>query len=183
MRVWCFFLHFLCVLTNIHVAIQGRDCLVQKFRNSSVMLEDPAYRPKVRWDIPFHLLLITDQFELFFTYHDNLGRVGTEDVFPASDNASKLKRSCENAEHVGTLFRNLGGLQELIGKGLFAPSAGQHMRDEQRRRRSQYDRGTSMAAREEIEYDPQFSGYSCKHLFQRKSLNLTRCRLKDHGTY
>ncbi len=28
-------------------AIQGKDCLVQKFRNSSVMLENPAFRPKV----------------------------------------------------------------------------------------------------------------------------------------
>lgn len=28
-------------------AIQGKDCLVQKFRNSSVMLEAPHYRPKV----------------------------------------------------------------------------------------------------------------------------------------
>lgn len=29
------------------LAIQGKDCLVQKFRNSSVMLEAPHYRPKV----------------------------------------------------------------------------------------------------------------------------------------
>ena len=33
---------------ELHVAIQGKDCLVQKFRNSSVMLEAPHYRPKVR---------------------------------------------------------------------------------------------------------------------------------------
>ncbi|TGO69124.1 hypothetical protein BOTNAR_0015g00400 [Botryotinia narcissicola] len=77
-----------------YATIQGRDCLIQKFRNSSVMLEPPHYRPK-------------------------------------------LKRSCENAEHVG----------------LFAPSAGQHLRDEQRRRRSQYDRGTSLAEREEYGFD------------------------------
>lgn len=31
----------------IRIAIQGRDCLVQKFRNSSVMLEHPGFRPKV----------------------------------------------------------------------------------------------------------------------------------------
>lgn len=37
--------------------------------------------------------------------------------------------------------------------GLFAPSAGQHLRDEQRRRRSQYDRGTSLAEREEYGFD------------------------------
>lgn len=30
------------------IAIQGKDCLVQKFRNSSVMLEAAHYRPKVR---------------------------------------------------------------------------------------------------------------------------------------
>lgn len=33
--------------------------------------------------------------------------------------------------------------------GLFTPNAGQHFRDEQRRRRSQYDRGTRLAALEE----------------------------------
>lgn len=33
--------------------------------------------------------------------------------------------------------------------GLFAPRAGQHFRDEQRRRRSQYDRGTRLAAIED----------------------------------
>ena len=35
--------------------------------------------------------------------------------------------------------------QEMNSIGLFAPRAGQHFRDEQRRRRSQYDRGTRMA--------------------------------------
>ncbi|RAL60197.1 hypothetical protein DID88_000818 [Monilinia fructigena] len=103
-----------------YATIQGRDCLIQKFRNSSVMLEPPHYRPK-----------------LFFTYLDGSDAEGLEDEFPSSDNASKLKRSCENAEHVG----------------LFAPSAGQHLRDEQRRRRSQYDRGTSLAEREEYGFD------------------------------
>lgn len=50
--------------------------------------------------------------------------------------------------------------------GLFAPSAGQHLRDEQRRRRSQYDRGTSLAEREEYGFDdgfmppPSYLGYS-----------------------
>lgn len=34
-------------------AIQGRDCLVQKFRNSSVMLEHPSFRPKVRRKFAF----------------------------------------------------------------------------------------------------------------------------------
>lgn len=39
-----------------------------------------------------------------------------------------------------------------IFKGLFTPNAGQHFRDEQRRRRSQYDRGTRLAALEEYDY-------------------------------
>jgi hypothetical protein len=39
---------FIILKTNIQQAIQGKDCLVQKFRNSSVMLEEPAFRPKVR---------------------------------------------------------------------------------------------------------------------------------------
>lgn len=37
--------------------------------------------------------------------------------------------------------------------GLFTPNAGQHLRDEQRRRRSQYDRGTRLAALEEYDYE------------------------------
>ncbi|KAM0819194.1 putative RNA recognition motif 2-domain-containing protein [Seiridium cardinale] len=63
---------------------------------------------------------------------------GEEEQFPEPDNQSKMKRSCENAEHVG----------------LFTPNAGQHYRDEQRRRRSQFDRGTRLAAMEEYDYPP-----------------------------
>jgi hypothetical protein len=54
-------------------------------------------------------------------------------VFPAPDNWSKVKRSVDNAQHIG----------------LFPPRAGQQTRDEQRRRRSQYDRGTPRAQAEE----------------------------------
>ncbi|KKA17546.1 Meiosis protein MEI2 [Rasamsonia emersonii CBS 393.64] len=85
------------------LAIQGKDCLVQKFRNSSVMLEDPSFRPKI--------------------FHTGTGPLaGTEDRFPGPDNLSKMRRSVENAEHVG----------------LFAPRVN---RDEQRRRRSSLGRG------------------------------------------
>lgn len=84
---------------------------------------------------------------------------GQEEAFPEPDNQSKMKRSCENAEHVGKkaalqleyslLYRvNLTRIP-----GLFTPNAGQHFRDEQRRRRSQYDRGTRMAALEEYDYE------------------------------
>ncbi len=38
------------------LAIQGKDCLVQKFRNSSVMLEHPSFRPKVL-SLTLHLSL------------------------------------------------------------------------------------------------------------------------------
>ncbi|KAK3322173.1 RNA recognition motif 2-domain-containing protein [Apodospora peruviana] len=104
-----------------YATIQGKDCLVQKFRNSSVMLEAPHYRPK-----------------LYFTSNGpRPDLAGEEETFPEPDNQSKMKRSCENAEHVG----------------LFTPNAGQHFRDEQRRRRSQYDRGTRLAALEEYDYD------------------------------
>ncbi|KAH6604093.1 meiosis mei2 [Trichoderma cornu-damae] len=104
-----------------YATIQGKDCLVQKFRNSSVMLEAPHYRPK-----------------LYYTSNGPTPDVaGQEEPFPDPDNQSKMKRSCENAEHVG----------------LFTPNAGQHFRDEQRRRRSQYDRGTRLAALEEYDYE------------------------------
>ncbi|KAK4216660.1 RNA recognition motif 2-domain-containing protein [Rhypophila decipiens] len=104
-----------------YATIQGKDCLVQKFRNSSVMLEASHYRPK-----------------LYYTVNGPKPELaGDEEPFPKPDNQSKMKRSCENAEHVG----------------LFTPNAGQHFRDEQRRRRSQYDRGTRLAAYEENEYD------------------------------
>ncbi|KAK2767901.1 hypothetical protein FQN53_006441 [Emmonsiellopsis sp. PD_33] len=96
-----------------YATIQGKDCLVQKFRNSSVMLEHPSFRPKI--------------------FHTGTGPLaGTEDRFPGPDNPSKMRRSVENAEHVG----------------LFAPRVGQQYRDEQRRRRSQFDRGTTAAERE-----------------------------------
>ncbi|KAJ4391321.1 hypothetical protein N0V93_004938 [Gnomoniopsis smithogilvyi] len=103
-----------------YATIQGKDCLVQKFRNSSVMLEQAHYRPK-----------------LYYTSNGPVpDMAGQEEPFPEPDNQSKMKRSCENAEHVG----------------LFTPNAGQHFRDEQRRRRSQYDRGTRLAALEEYDY-------------------------------
>jgi hypothetical protein len=39
-----------------------------------------------------------------------IDRAGQEDEVPASDNASKLKRSCENAEHVGEFFPEVRNL-------------------------------------------------------------------------
>ena len=82
-------------------AIQGRDCLIQKFRNSSVMLERREYRPVVCYAqlSSTLLLLLTDIAQLYRT-----GRgvdAGTEEEFPQPDNHAKLRRSCDNAEHVG----------------------------------------------------------------------------------
>jgi len=35
------------ICTLSYANIQGRDSLIEKFKNSSVMLEDPSYRPKI----------------------------------------------------------------------------------------------------------------------------------------
>lgn len=81
---------------------------------------------------------------------------GQEEPFPEPDNQSKMKRSCENAEHVGksSLVHRQAALSDCsLDLGLFTPNAGQHFRDEQRRRRSQYDRGTRLAALEEYDYE------------------------------
>lgn len=48
--------------------------------------------------------------------------------------------------------------------GLFAPRAGQHFRDEQRRRRSQYDRGTRLAEIEDS-YEVESHGNSTFHQY------------------
>ncbi|KAI9672434.1 MAG: hypothetical protein M1829_004513 [Trizodia sp. TS-e1964] len=90
-----------------YATIQGRDCLIQKFRNSSVLLENPSFRPKI-----------------FYTEGPLTGQ---EEEFPSPDNLSKMRRSIANAEHVG----------------LYAPRASQHIRDDHRRRRGAFDRGTS----------------------------------------
>ncbi|KAL4732416.1 hypothetical protein ACLX1H_001432 [Fusarium chlamydosporum] len=77
--------------------------------SGSVMLEAEHYRPK-----------------LFYTVHcEDPALVGQEEPFPGPDNQSKMKRSVENAEHVG----------------LFTPTAGQHYRESQRHRHSQFDGG------------------------------------------
>ncbi|TVY23003.1 Meiosis protein [Lachnellula hyalina] len=74
-----------------YATIQGRDCLIQKFRNSSVMLEEENYRPK-----------------LYYTLADGEELAGTEEEFPQSDNSSKLQRSCQNAEQMGLFAPNAG---------------------------------------------------------------------------
>ena len=97
-----------------YATIQGKDCLISKFRNSSVMMEHPSFRPKI------------------FRTGTGLD-AGQEEDFPGPDNELKMRRSVENAEHLG----------------LFAPRAGHQYREEQRRRPSHYDRGTRHA---QLEY-------------------------------
>jgi hypothetical protein len=72
-----------------YATIQGREALVQKFRNSSVMQETPFCRPR-----------------LFASYGDaifmnNIRLTGTEQPFAAPDNMSKLQRSIDSARAVG----------------------------------------------------------------------------------
>ncbi len=68
-----------------------------------------------------------------------------------------MRRSVENAEHVGMFQRHNFVMLTNPLLGLFAPRAGQHYRDEQRRRRSRYDRGTRLAALEEYDYEEYYS--------------------------
>lgn len=61
------------------------------------MLEHPSFRPKVRY-VTINLGISNDD-QIFRT-----GRhpgAGEEEDFPLPDNASKMRRSVENAEHVG----------------------------------------------------------------------------------
>ncbi|KLO86518.1 Uncharacterized protein LW93_11294 [Fusarium fujikuroi] len=97
------------------------------------MLEAEHYRPK-----------------LLYTIHsDDPNLIGKEETFLGPDNQSKMKRSVENAEHVGkkllTINRNDRQLT-LVDLGLFTPTAGQYFRDERRRRHSQYYGGLAQGS-------------------------------------
>lgn len=59
---------------------QGRDALIEKFRESTVMYEDPAYRPK-----------------LFYTDGENMGQ---EEKFPV--NAPGVRHSSRSMPVSGT---------------------------------------------------------------------------------
>ena len=96
-----------------YATIQGREALVQKFRNSSVMQETPFCRPR-----------------LFLPYvdadaSDKLRATSTEQPFPRPDNLSKLQRSMDSARSVGLY-----------------PPHGYSAVTEHRNRASAYDRGT-----------------------------------------
>ena len=63
--------------------------------------------------------------------------------------------------------------------GLFAPRAGQHFRDEQRRRRSQFDRGTRLAELEDsFAYDDFRTGFND---MPSSPFDQSRARSLSHG--
>lgn len=67
------------------------------------MMEHPTFRPKVRESLGSARIALTDQ--IFCT-----GRgpdAGQEEQFPGPDNTSKMRRSVENAEHVGEILLDL----------------------------------------------------------------------------
>jgi hypothetical protein len=72
-----------------YATIQGREALVQKFRNSSVMQETPYCRPRL-----IYTLVDADAM-------GQLRIAGTEQDFPRPDNLSKLQRSMDSARSVG----------------------------------------------------------------------------------
>lgn len=61
--------------------IQGKECLIEKFRNSCVMDEDPSYRPKI------------------FISHGPA--TGEEQEFPAPNNPRRKLRSIVSAQQIG----------------------------------------------------------------------------------
>ncbi|KAL0262224.1 hypothetical protein SLS55_003663 [Diplodia seriata] len=72
-----------------YATVQGVESLIEKFRNSSVMLEAPNCRPR-----------------LFYTFQDFPNSmlfplVGAEKEFPGPNNEAKLARSRQNAETQG----------------------------------------------------------------------------------
>ena len=84
-----------------------------------------------------------------------------------------MPQSCDEAARtLSTLVRNAHPLFAISAyyAGLFAPSAGQNMREEQRRRRSQFDRGTSLAEREEYGFDES------EWVFPRSYAGPSRCQ-------
>ncbi|KAJ4302757.1 hypothetical protein N0V90_001647 [Kalmusia sp. IMI 367209] len=96
-----------------YATIQGREALVQKFRNSSVMQQTPYCRPR-----------------LFRTFDEvaSIGKLrlaGQEVPFPNPDNWSKYQRSIDSAKTVG----------------LFPPTGMTHQTVD-RTHLSAYDRGT-----------------------------------------
>ncbi|KAF2219723.1 RNA recognition motif 2-domain-containing protein [Elsinoe ampelina] len=105
-----------------YATIQGQDCLIQKFRNSSVMAEFTKFRPKLLYTVDDHNI--------------PAGNVpGDEAPFPEIDNRQKFARSVDNAKTIG----------------LYPPRGfkGGH---KARRPQTQFDRGTPGYLQDEAAY-------------------------------
>lgn len=117
-----------------YATIQGREALIQKFRNSSVMQQTPYCRPR---------LFITKE-EAFIK--QNVRKTGMEVKFPDPDNWSKFQRSIDSARTVG-LFPPTGVVHQSIDRS--------HL--------SSYDRGTPrdmVHMYNQYGHPPAFKGFS-----------------------
>ncbi|KAL1608332.1 hypothetical protein SLS60_003273 [Paraconiothyrium brasiliense] len=117
-----------------YATIQGREALVQKFRNSSVMQQTPYCRPR---------LFITKE-EAFI--NQNIRKTGVELKFPDPDNWSKFQRSIDSARTVG----------------LFPPTGVVHQTND-RAHLSNFDRGTPrdvVFMNSQFGPPPTFKGFS-----------------------
>ncbi|KAI5849420.1 RNA recognition motif 2-domain-containing protein [Morchella snyderi] len=83
------------VLDVTYANIQGIDQLVEKFRNSSVMDQDPSYRPKL--------------------FHSSGPLTGTEKEFPPANNILKKCRSISAAQQIGLFAPKMS----TNGKGIW----------------------------------------------------------------
>lgn len=99
---------------------QGYECLVAKFRNSSILDEAPPCRPVLFWTVES-------------AKHPDL--IGTERDWPAVDNLSKKNRSVENAKISG-----LYTPRARVNNGARGGRRGGHTR---------YDRGTTAQQQDE----------------------------------
>ncbi|KAK8170040.1 RNA recognition motif 2-domain-containing protein [Phyllosticta citrichinensis] len=120
-----------------YATVQGVEALVEKFRNSSVMLELHHCRPRVSSPLFQPDFRQADHLKLFHTretayrFSEQTGlpffdEIGKELPFPAANNDAKLQRSRQNAET----------------QGLWPA----HTREDQRRaRHTTYDRGNPNA--------------------------------------
>lgn len=86
------------VILTVVLDIQGIDQLIEKFRNSSVMDQDPAYRPKVDCHIcdSWHLSNLSSQL-----FHSSGPLAGMEAEFPPPNNILKKCRSVTAAQQIG----------------------------------------------------------------------------------
>lgn len=72
--------------------IQGKECLIEKFRNSCVMDEDPSYRPKI-----FHSSGPLMGQEQEYRSHEK-----SDFSFPEPNNARRKLRSIACARQIGS---------------------------------------------------------------------------------